>query len=136
MNADERLLLQSFDLTIKGLVVEIAKQRQEAQMKSRYNDLPEWIDLEQAISLKRGVSQKKSSAEGYGGASLHTYRQKLFLQPCCGFNYKLVGGRKCWKKDDVIEWLGITDEELKSYAEKRKVKLPDVYQKRSIGGKL
>ena len=42
----------------------------------------------------------------------------------------MVGGRRCWKKDDVIAWLSITDEELKNYAEKYRVILPDVYQRR------
>jgi hypothetical protein len=31
----------------------------------------------------------------------------------------------------VIKWLGITDAELKRYAEERSVKLPETYEKRS-----
>jgi hypothetical protein len=44
----------------------------------------------------------------------------------------MVGGRRCWKKEDVIAWLAITDEDLKNYAEKHSVELPEVYQKRAI----
>jgi hypothetical protein len=43
----------------------------------------------------------------------------------------MVGGRKCWKKEDVIAWLAVTDEGLKTYAEKYRVTLPDIYKKRS-----
>jgi hypothetical protein len=140
MNEAENLTLQGLQLGIDRLVLEIAKLRQEAQSRGRYDGLPEWIDLEQAVALKRGVSAEKKRAESgktrdegaaAGGASLTTYRQKLFLQPCCGRNYKMVGGRRCWKKDDIIAWLSITDEELKNYAEKYQVNLPEVYQRRS-----
>jgi hypothetical protein len=140
MNETENLVLQGLQLSIDRLVLEIAKQRQEAQDRGRYENLPEWIDLEQALILKRGIcGEKKRSGKGEtrnpdapiaGGASLTTYRQRLFLQPCCGMNYKMVGGRRCWKKDDVIAWLSITDEGLKDYAEKHRVELPDIYQRR------
>jgi hypothetical protein len=93
------------------------------------------------VALKRGLCpQKKRTENGNsrangeaieGGASLNFYRQKLFLQPCCGLNYKMIGGRRCWKKEDVVAWLSITDEDLKEYAEKRRVEIPGVYQKRS-----
>jgi hypothetical protein len=119
MNEIESLALQSLQLSVDRLSLEITKQRQEAQSRGRYADLQEWIDLEQAVILKRGAD-----------ASLVTYRQKLFLQPCCGRNYKMVGGRRCWKKEDVVAWLAITDEELKNYAEKYQVILPDIYQRR------
>jgi hypothetical protein len=119
MNETESLVLQGLQIALDRLAFEIAKQRQEAAMRGQYGDLPEWIDLEQAVNLKRG-------------ASLTTYRQKLFLQPCCGLNYKLVGGCKCWKKNDVIAWIAITDEELKNYASKHHVELPAIYEKRSL----
>jgi hypothetical protein len=140
VNDTENLILQGLQLNIDRLSLEITKLRQEAQSRGRYAALPEWIDLEQALILKRGICTEKKRAEKgetkplgapiVGGASLTTYRQKLFLQPCCGMNYKMVGGRRCWKKDDVIAWLSITDEELKNYAEKYQVNLPDVYQRR------
>jgi hypothetical protein len=141
MNEAESLILQGLQLSINSLALEIAKQRQEAQNRGRYADLPEWIDLEQAVALKRGVCAEKKRAESgktkddgaavIGGASLTTYRQKLFLQPCCGRNYKMVGGRRCWKKEDVIAWLAITDEDLKGYAEKHRADLPTVYMNRA-----
>ena len=134
MNESENLILQGLQIGLDRLAFEIAKQRQEAESRGRFAELPEWLDLEQAVALKRGLcATKKRGGDDLvmGGASLTTYRQKLFLQPCCGMNYKMIGGRRCWKKEDVIVWLAITDEDLKAYAEKHRVKLPDVYIKRS-----
>jgi hypothetical protein len=141
MNETESLLLQSLQLSIDRVALDIAKLRQDVQSRTRFADLPEWIDLEQAVNLKRGVCTEKKRAENgkarndgapvTGGTSLTTYRQRLFLQPCCGTNYKMVGGRRCWKKDDVIAWLSITDENLKAYAEKHRADLPQIYINRA-----
>jgi hypothetical protein len=117
MNAEERLVLQGMELALKQLALEIAKNRQEAETKSQYKNLPEWITLEKAVALK-------------GGGTLNTYRQKLFLQPCCGMNYRLVSGRRCWRREDVIEWLGVSDESLKGYAGRFAVSLPKNYEQR------
>jgi hypothetical protein len=43
----------------------------------------------------------------------------------------MVGGRRCWKKEDVIAWLSITDESLKGYAEKNNTELPTTYMNRA-----
>jgi hypothetical protein len=141
MNEAENLILRGLQLSLDRLALDLAQQKQEAQARGRYAGLPEWLDLEQALTLKRGVSkEKKRAANGKaregeisGGASLTTYRQKMFLQPCCGRNYKMVGGRKCWKREDIIAWLAITDEDLKVYAEKHRVELPAVYLNRAAG---
>jgi hypothetical protein len=118
MNAEENLVLQGLKLEIANLALQIAGQRRETVEAAQYKGLPEWVTLEQAAALK-------------GGPALTTYRQKPFLQPCCGRNYRIVGGRHCWHRDDVIRWLGITDAELKRYAEERSVRLPETYEKRS-----
>jgi hypothetical protein len=120
LNADENLVLQGLALQIQTLSLEIGQQRQEDQEHSRFAGLPEWVTLERAAAAK-------------GGPALITYQQKKFLQPCCGLNWRLVGGRHCWRREDVIEWLGITDEGLKRYAAERRVKLPENYEKRSRG---
>jgi hypothetical protein len=142
MDDTEKLILQSLQLEdLNRIALEMAQYRQEAQSRGRYSNLPEWIDLEQAVTLKRGIcAGKKRAGNGKakddstpitGGAALTTYRQKLFLQPCCGHNYRMIGGRRCWKKDDVIKWLSITDEDLLVYAESHGVKLPEVYADRA-----
>jgi len=132
MNDTENLYLQGLKIAVDTLAAEIAKQRQEAALRGRYADLPEWLDLRQAVVLKRGLcAEKKRAIKGKGqaaaeviegGASYNTYQQKLSLQPCCGLNYKVIGGRRCWKKEDVIEWLGVTDSELEEdqYQQKNK----------------
>jgi hypothetical protein len=117
MNESE-LILQGYKLELAALTREIQSLRFDIEKKSRTDALPEWVTLEIAVSMK-------------GGAALATYRTKLFLQPCCGRNYKLVGGRKCWKREDVINWIEITDNELKNYARNWKVTIPENYEKRS-----
>ena len=119
MNVEENLVLQGLKLEIANLAHQIAGQRMEDAEAARYRDIPEWVTLEQAAALK-------------GGPALTTYRQKTFLQPCCGRDFRIVGGRHCWPRDEVIKWLGITDAELKRYAEERSVKLPETYEKRSV----
>ena len=117
MNAQESLAIQGVQLAVDRLSMEIATQRQEAEEQARFKSLPEWVTLEQAAAVK-------------GGPALITYRQRSFLRPCCGRNYKMVGGRQCWHREQVIAWLGITDAELKNYAAAHGVKLPENYEKR------
>ncbi|MBD5427797.1 MAG: hypothetical protein HDR39_00465 [Treponema sp.] len=64
--------------------------------------LPEFITLELAAKLK-------------GGAAYNTYKTRVHLQPCGGARSVRVGGRKCWKKADVLEWLTVDDNALESY---------------------
>jgi len=112
------LVLQGFSLELSKITLAINELKTETINKSKYDELPEWINLDLAIELK-------------GGCSPQWIKNKLFLQPCCGLNYQFIGGRKCWKKDDVIFWLGVTDSGLKGYAEKWKVSIPANYEKRS-----
>lgn len=64
--------------------------------------LPEFITLELAAKLK-------------GGAAFNTYKTRAHLQPCGGARSVRVGGRKCWKKSDVLEWLTVDDTGLEAY---------------------
>jgi len=120
MKDNESLALHGMQIAIERLTYEIEKQRQEAEEQSRFRGLPEWVTLKQAAALK-------------GGPTYTFYGQKAFLMPCCGRNYRMVGGRRCWHRNDVIEWLGITDKELKKYADKHNMKLPENYARRSDG---
>lgn len=78
----------------------VSAARKNAQKESE--PLPEFITLEQAARLK-------------GGASLNTYKTRYYLQPCGGAQSVRVGGRKCWKRADVLEWLSVDDTALDSY---------------------
>lgn len=109
---------QVLDLKISQAIALIKENREIEAKKDFADKLPEWITLETAVKLK-------------GGGALETYKTSLFLQPCCGTNSASVCGRKSWKKSDVLEWLEITDHNLKSYADRFGVKLPLNYEKRS-----
>lgn len=72
------------------------------QTERHTEQLPEFITLELAAKLK-------------GGASFNTYKTRYHLQPCGGTQSVRVGGRKCWKKADVLEWLSVDDAALETY---------------------
>lgn len=74
-------------------------------------EMPRWITLELAAKLK-------------GGAAFETYRTRFYLQPCAGTNSTKIGGKKSWKKEDVLLWLDVTDADLPSYAKSYGVNLP------------
>jgi hypothetical protein len=118
MNAEENLILQGLKIEIASLAQEVQRLRVNTEARPRLETAPEWITLEAAAAMK-------------GGAALSTYQTKLFLQPCCGLNYRLVGGRKCWRREDVIRWLAITDADLKTYAAEWRVSIPKNYERRS-----
>jgi hypothetical protein len=118
MNAAEDLILQGLKLEMATMTAELQKLAAKVCSPAGPVSMPEWVNLETAAGLK-------------GGAALSTYQTRLFLQPCCGLNYRLIGGRKCWKRDDVIRWLAITDADLKSYSAEWKVTIPVIYKKRS-----
>jgi hypothetical protein len=118
MIRDVELLLQGHQIELSKLTLAFNELKETINQKSSYDNLPAWINLDLATQLK-------------GGCSPDWIKNNLCLQPCCGTNYKSIGGRKCWRKDDVIEWLGISDNELKQYSEKWKNKLPEKYLRRS-----
>jgi hypothetical protein len=118
MAKEIELLLQGHQIELSKLHLAFNELKHSLLNKSKYDNLPFWVNIDLAVKLK-------------GGCSLGHTKNLLFLQPCCGTNYKTVGGRKCWRFSDVIEWLEITDSDLKAYAKKWKVSLPEVYEKRS-----
>jgi hypothetical protein len=117
MNETE-LILQGFSIELSKMTIAINEMKSAVYTKSKYDELPEWVNIDLAAKLK-------------GGCSPDTMKNKLFLQPCCGTNYKTIGGRKCWRKDDVIAWVEIDDSGLKNYAEKYGVSIPENYERRS-----
>lgn len=106
------------DLKISQAISLLKENREIEKHNASTLNIPEWVTLENACKLK-------------GGGALQTYKTKLFLQPCCGTNYSYVCGRKSWNKQDVIEWLSITDSHLKTYAERYGVTIPASYAARS-----
>jgi hypothetical protein len=118
MTKEETLIMEGLNIQLSKLALGMQELKNGIAEKLFIDSLPEWITLEKAVALK-------------GGGTLSSYRNKLFLQPCCGTNARLQAGRRVWNKADILEWLKITDFELKAYAEKWKVKIPEIYKKRS-----
>jgi hypothetical protein len=116
MNAAENLFLQSLDLKLSQLIIEIKTREQEDERENLLRELPEWVNLQTAAKKK-------------GAAAFDTYKTQYWLQPCCGLKSKKVGGRKSWHRDDVIEWLLITDDKLWEYARKMGASIPLKYKK-------
>jgi hypothetical protein len=108
------LILNGYRLEFASITQELKNLRIEMAKKSFADGLPEWINLERAAEMK-------------GGAAFSTYKTRLFLQPCCGRNFRLVGGRKVWRKEDVIRWLDVDDDGLAEYAREFHATLPDTY---------
>jgi hypothetical protein len=118
INRETELFLQGHQIELSKLTLALAALTDTVIKKSKTDELPEWITLELAVQLK-------------GGGTLGSYKNDLYIQPCCGTNSRIIAGRKCWNYKDVIEWLEITDSDLKQYAEKWRVKLPEKYMRRS-----
>ncbi|MDR2734283.1 MAG: hypothetical protein LBC99_06500 [Spirochaetota bacterium] len=127
--------IEGLKIFIERLSLEIAKLRLEVHENKRHENLPEWVDLKQAVALKRGLLSAMSGLNNDKSAHLNgaysTCHARAFLQPCCGRNSKLVGGVKCWKRENVIKWLNVTDSELAEYAKEFYVKIPLMYMQRS-----
>jgi hypothetical protein len=115
---ETELILQGFTIELSKITIAINEMKSAIYRKSKYDDLPEWVTIDLAAQIK-------------GGCSPDTVKNRLFLQPCCGTNYKTIGGRKCWRKDDVIKWVEIDDSGLTAYAKQFNVSIPENYRKRS-----
>jgi hypothetical protein len=116
MNNSENVFLQSLDMKVSQLLLEIRDNQKKEETRMLYGSLPEWVTLQLAARYK-------------GGAAFDTYKTQYWLQPCCGMNSRKLGGRKVWQREDVIEWLQVTDEKLWDYALKTGASIPGKYEK-------
>ena len=109
--------IQSLNIQCERILRSIEEVKKQQNKLAQYKEeLPAWINIEQAAKLK-------------GGGALETYKTNTFLQPCCGSNSSRVLGRKCWRREDVIEWLLVDDSLLEEYAKKCGVPVPEKYMK-------
>jgi hypothetical protein len=115
MNATENLFLQSLDLKLSQLIIDINTKTKEEEQGKLLHELPEWVNLQTAAKKK-------------GAAAFDTYKTQYWLQPCCGLKSKKVGGRKSWRRDDIIEWFSITDDKLWEYAQRMGASIPAKYK--------
>jgi hypothetical protein len=117
MEAKDNLFLQALDLKLSQLIIDVNRRFDDEERAKALKDLPEWISIQDAAKIK-------------GGAALDTYKTQYWLQPCCGLKSRRVGGRKVWHRDNVVEWLSISDDKLWEYAEKQGAKIPEKYKYR------
>ncbi len=117
MNKETELIFQGFQIELSKITLAITELKNTTLQQSKYEKIPAWVNLDMAAELK-------------GGCCPQWMKNTLCLQPCCGTNYKLIGGRKCWSAENIIEWLEISDSDLKAYAAKWGVSLPEKYKRR------
>jgi hypothetical protein len=116
VNNTENVFLQSLDMKISRLILEIRDTQKQEENKKLYESVPEWVTLQQAAKYK-------------GGAAFDTYKTQYWLQPCCGLKSRKLGGRKVWRREDVLEWLSVTDDQLWDYASRIGASIPNKYEK-------
>lgn len=71
-------------------------------------EIPEYVTLKEAAKLK-------------GITSYENLMKKPWHQPCCGTNSVRINGHRAWKRQDIIEWLNVTDSNLEQYARSKNV---------------
>lgn len=49
------------------------------------------------------------------GINYGTYCNSKFHQIKGGISNKQIAGNKCWSREEVVEWLSLTDEQLNNY---------------------
>lgn len=67
-------------------------------------DLPQWVNLSQACQIK--------------GLNYKTSQNRPELQPLRGVPEGYIGGRKCWRRETILEWVPLSDSEILSKEEK------------------
>lgn len=91
---------------IKEILTELHVVKEELNRINRNELTQEWYNDEQCWQLK-------------GGCALGTFRKRKELQVKCGIPDGKICGRNAWRRESVIEWLSISDEQFPDY--KRKV---------------
>lgn len=102
-------------LNLQSLILELQKQQLQMQQLQAFilqqdfqKQIPEYVSLKEAAKLK-GVTSYKN------------LQKKPWHQPCCGTRIVRLNGHRCWKRQDVIEWLAVDDSTLEEYARRMKV---------------
>lgn len=102
-------------LNIQLLIIEMQKQQVQLQQLQTYilqesfqRQIPEYVSLKEAAQLK-------------GVTSYENLQKKPWHQPCCGTRIVRLNGHRCWKRQDIIEWLAVNDSNLEEYARRMNV---------------
>ncbi len=102
-------------LNFQSLILELQKQQLQMQQLQAFilqqdfqKQIPEYVSLKEAAKLK-------------GVTSYENLQKKPWHQPCCGTRIVRLNGHRCWKRQDIIEWLAVNDSNLEEYARKMQV---------------
>ena len=102
-------------LNLQSLILELQKQQLQMQQLQAFilqqdfqKQIPEYVSLKEAAKLK-------------GVTSYENLQKKPWHQPCCGTRIVRLNGHRCWKRQDVSEWLAVEDSTLEEYARRMKV---------------
>ena len=102
-------------LNFQSLILELQKQQLQMQQLQAFilqqgfqKQIPEYVSLKEAAKFKGVTSYEK-------------LQKKPWHQPCCGTRIVRLNGHRCWKRQDVIEWLAVDDSTLEEYAKRMKV---------------
>ena len=102
-------------LNLQSLILELQKQQLQMQQLQAFilqqdfqKQIPEYVSLKEAAKLK-------------GVTSYENLQKKPWHQPCCGTRIVRLNGHRCWKRQDIIEWLAVDDSTLEEYARRMNV---------------
>jgi hypothetical protein len=115
MTNTDNVFLQSLDMKVPRLLLEIKDTQKTEERKTLYESMPEWVTLQLAAKFK-------------GGTAFDTYKTQYWPQPCCGLKSRKLGGRKVWRGEDVLEWLSVTDDRLWDYANRVGASIPGKHE--------
>ena len=102
-------------LNFQSLIIELQKQQLQLQQLQTFilqqgfqRQIPEYVSLKEAAKLK-------------GVTSYENLQKKPWHQPCCGTKVVKLNGHRCWKRQDIIDWLSVDDSNLEEYARRMNV---------------
>ncbi|MCQ2088166.1 MAG: hypothetical protein MJZ37_08925 [Bacilli bacterium] len=99
-----KLELESIELQLQKQDLKMDEIKKLISDSFLYSDIPAFCNLQTAAEKK-----------GIKASNLY---KRHWQQPCCGKNYKRLNGIRVWARNEIIEWLSISDDDLENYAKK------------------
>lgn len=104
----QEMVLRGLELKLDRILdfLSSAEKNKKIEEKAEKMEVGEWVTLTQAWKLQGRLY------------SLATIRTRADLQPCGGRGV-MIGRNKCFRREDVMEWLAaVTPEERRTYRAK------------------
>lgn len=105
MNELENLKIQGLEICLQRLEImmsELIRNQKHLATYTEQTEIPEWVNLRKAVELK-------------GCGEYSTYKCNSDRQPLCGIAEGKVCGLKAWRRETIVEWLQITDDQINEY---------------------